>query len=126
MSFQSTAARPYARGVWGNRSSWRGNQQNAAAPQWGIGNATYRASLGAQGAALSGVTRDNAGAALGNCVVDLMRSSDDAKIAAVTSDASGNFAFYVLPPGPYYLVAYKVGSPDVAGTTVNTLTPTAL
>ena len=46
----------------------------------------------------------------------------DAFIATTVSDGSGNFT--LLPPvsGPYYLVAYLAGAPDVAGTTVNTLT----
>jgi hypothetical protein len=38
------------------------------------------------------------------------------------SDALGNFTFDNPGSGPFYIVAYKVGSPDVAGTTVNTLT----
>lgn len=75
---------------------------------------------------ITGTTKDSAGAALGNCVVDWFRTSDDAKLDSVTSDANGLFEFRTAgqPPNAYYLVAYKAGSPDVAGTTVNTLVGT--
>ncbi len=73
---------------------------------------------------LTGVTRDSAGAALGGCVVDLFTTSDDVLRFSTVSDASGNFSFSLPSNGwTCYLVAYKAGSPDVAGVTVNTLTP---
>lgn len=73
---------------------------------------------------ITGVTRDSAGAILGNCVVHLFRTTDDVEIDQVNSDASGNYIFSlgVSPQNQQYAVAYKAGSPDVAGTTVNTLT----
>jgi hypothetical protein len=56
-------------------------------------------------------------------VVDLFRTGGDIFVNTTTSDGSGNFTI-VTPnnSGTFYLVAYKAGSPDVAGTTVNTLT----
>lgn len=72
---------------------------------------------------LSGISRDSAGSVLGNCVVQLFRTANDELLQEVTSDASGNFWFSLMPPGPYYLVAYKAGGTDVAGTTLNTLNP---
>lgn len=74
--------------------------------------------------ALSGVTRDSSGAVLGSCVVSLYRASDDLLMERVTSDAvTGAYSFSTLGLGAnYYVVAYKAGSPDVVGTTVNTLT----
>ena len=42
-------------------------------------------------------------------------------LAKQTSDASGNFRFDDPGAGPFYVVQYKPGSPDVAGTTRNTL-----
>jgi hypothetical protein len=69
------------------------------------------------------VTRDSAGLALGNCRVELFVTARDVAIAEVVSDAAGNFAFDMPGTGPFYLVAYKAGSPDIAGTTVNTLMP---
>ena len=73
---------------------------------------------------ITGITRDNAGAALGSCRVELMRTGGDTFVAETISDGSGNFTL-VTPnnSGTFYLVAYKVGSPDKAGTSVNTLTP---
>ena len=70
---------------------------------------------------ISGVTKDSAGASLGSCVVQLFRTPSDTLVAEITSDASGNYSFSNPGSGPFYVVAYKAGSPDVAGTTVNTL-----
>lgn len=71
---------------------------------------------------ISGVTRDSAGAALGNCTVHLIGSTNDAIYEQKVSDASGAFEFRSASPKQnFYLVAYKPGSPDVAGTTINTL-----
>ncbi len=68
-----------------------------------------------------GVTRDSTGAAIGNCIVDLFYTANDVKASTVQSDASGNFSFSVGPNLACYIVAYLAGSPDIAGTTVNTL-----
>lgn len=71
---------------------------------------------------LTGVTKSSTGAALGSVTVKLYRTSDDALIATTTSDGSGNYSFTLSnTTTQYYVVAYKAGSPDVAGTTVNTL-----
>lgn len=74
---------------------------------------------------IRGTSRDSAGVALANCIIQGFRTSDDLYVGQVVSDAAGNFAL----PTPYsgtahYLVAYKAGSPDVAGTSVNTIVPT--
>ncbi len=73
---------------------------------------------------ITGTTKDANGVALGNCVVHLMNTADDRLLRQTTSDANGLFEFREggQPPNAYYLVAYLAGSPDVAGTTVNTLT----
>lgn len=71
---------------------------------------------------LSGVTKDSAGAVLGSCVVELFNTQADRSIAKTTSDpTTGAYSFQILVGGPFYVVAYKAGLPDVAGTTVNTL-----
>lgn len=72
---------------------------------------------------ISGITKNSTGTALGLCTVDLYRTCDDLLVAKMTSDANGNYAFDLspLPLVTYYVVAYKAGSPDVAGTTLNTL-----
>ena len=71
--------------------------------------------------AISGVTKDSAGAALGSCVVELFQTGGDIITRRTVSDGSGNYRFDNPGSGPFYIVAYKAGSPDVAGTTVNTL-----
>lgn len=72
-----------------------------------------------------GVTKDSAGVALGDCVVQLFTTFDDAIVQERMSDASGNYEFNVGLGRVYYVVAYKAGAPDVAGTTVNTLVASA-
>lgn len=72
---------------------------------------------------ISGVTKDSTGAALPGCTVDLYRTIDKTWQQTVVSDGSGAYAFSPVNNGngPYYIVAYKAGAPDVAGTSVNTL-----
>jgi hypothetical protein len=69
-----------------------------------------------------GVTRDSGGTALASCTVNLFRTSDNAFIDRVVSGADGAYEFRSGSlTTNYYVVAYKAGSPDVSGTTVNTL-----
>lgn len=73
---------------------------------------------------ISGVTRDSAGVILGSCNVQLFETITDLYISDTTSDATtGAYSFTNVSPmsRQYYIVAYKAGAPDVAGTTVNTL-----
>lgn len=74
-------------------------------------------------AAVTGATKDSTGAALGGVTVQLFRTLDDSFRSQIDSDGSGNYILYPDVTGPFYIVAYKAGSPDVAGTTVNTLLP---
>jgi hypothetical protein len=77
---------------------------------------------------LTGVTRDSTGAALGSCRVVV---SETARIAVgqtpivveTISDGSGNYSVAVPLNTLYQVVAYKTGSPDVAGVSLQTLTP---
>jgi hypothetical protein len=70
---------------------------------------------------VSGVTRNAAGVATGGCTVKLFNAATDLLTQTATSDASGNYSFAVDKTQVWYVVAYLAGSPDVAGTTVNTL-----
>lgn len=76
--------------------------------------------------AVFGTTKTSAGAILGSCQVLLFRSGDELKVDETTSDSvTGFYEFRGAAPGiTYFVVAYKPGSPDVAGTTVNTLVGT--
>lgn len=72
---------------------------------------------------ISGVTRNRTGTALGSCTVHLFRTSNDVEVAETTSNATtGAYSFVIASTGTHYVVAYKAGSPDVFGTTKNTLT----
>jgi hypothetical protein len=73
---------------------------------------------------ISGVTMDSAGNPLAGVTVDLFQTGGDRITLTTISDAAGNYRFDNPGSGPFYIVAYKPGSPDVAGTTVNTLVAT--
>ena len=86
---------------------------------------------------LTGRTLDSAGATLGNCNLEIFEIVTTTAIyphaepkgrlvATATSDANGNYSVDVFDrPGVKFQVdAYKPGAPDVAGTTLNTLTGT--
>lgn len=70
---------------------------------------------------ITGTTKDSTGAALASCVVQLFRTLDDQIMFESVSDGAGAYELTALGSGPFYVVAYKAGAPDVAGTTVNTL-----
>jgi hypothetical protein len=79
---------------------------------------------------LTGVTRDSAGSALGNCRVVALETGrlakDGAPIVGETiSDGSGNYSIEVATNVAHQVIAYLPGAPDVAGISLNTLTPTA-
>jgi hypothetical protein len=78
---------------------------------------------------ITGVTRDNAGATLGNCWVAILEAGRIAKgesplVAETISDGSGNYSVEVALNTAHQGIAYKDGSPDVAGISSNILTPT--
>lgn len=73
--------------------------------------------------AVSGVTRDAYGSAVGGVSVKLFTAVDDVLVERVTSDPNTG-AYTVLTPNypdPHYIVAHKTGVPNIAGATVNTL-----
>jgi len=81
------------------------------------------ANFGTYNAAIRGVTKDSAGAPLGGATVQLFRAADDSFRSETIADGAGNYVLYPDVGGPFYIVAYLAGAPDVAGTTVNTLLP---
>ena len=71
---------------------------------------------------ISGITKDSSGSSLGSCDVTLYQTGSDSVLGKTVSDGSGNYSFSISSnSGNFYVVSYKSGSPDVAGTTVNTL-----
>ena len=83
----------------------------------------FRSRLGSNNLTLSGVSRDSSGATLSNCRVMVFRTQDKSFITEIVSDASGVWSLTLNVGGPFFLVEYKAGSPDVAGTSLNTLAP---
>lgn len=133
MSFKPTDFRPLARSGFGVQRVWRNASRDWPGPNDEVGNSTifirrgqlnaviYR-SLGiTQNTKLTGVTRDSSGAPVGNCSLDLYLTGADMIAQQGASDSFGAFTFDNPGSGPFYIVAYKVGAPDIAGTTVNTL-----
>lgn len=73
---------------------------------------------------LRGRCEDSGGTAVANATVQAFRTSDDAFSGESVSYDDGTY----ICPATYaavnhYIVAYKAGSPDTGGTTVNTLVP---
>ena len=78
-------------------------------------------SFSAKRVIITGVTKDSSGVVLASCIVQLFRTSDDAFQSESVSDSDGRYLLYPIVTGPFYIVAYKAGATDVAGTTINTL-----
>jgi hypothetical protein len=93
--------------------------QDAVAP-----SARQQAVSAQQNFTMFGVTYDQTGAPLGNCAVDLFVTATKVLAASTVSDpTTGAYLLYVSPAFTYKMDGYLVGSPDVAGTTLNTLVP---
>lgn len=74
----------------------------------------------------AGYTKNSSGTALGGAVVQVFRTSDDLLVSETASDGTGLFTAWSIYSGTnHYFVAYYPGSPDIAGTTVNTLQTTS-
>lgn len=69
---------------------------------------------------------DDSSNIVANAIIQAFRTSDDAFVGESVSYLDGTYICPVatVPGVQHYLVAYKPGSPDIAGTTVNTLTST--
>lgn len=69
---------------------------------------------------------DASDVAVANPIVQAFRTSDDAFMGEAQANTDGTYCVPVASVAgvAHYLVAYKAGSPDIAGTTVNTITNT--
>jgi hypothetical protein len=99
------------------------NQDEAAAD---FGNWEPQ-SFGNQGCAhqkfIIGNCYDSSGNGVSGATVQGYLTANDLYVGEALADANGRYEFGVINPGAaHYLVAYRVGAPDIAGTTVNTLT----
>lgn len=75
---------------------------------------------------IKGTVVDASDVAIANAVVQGFVTANDAYVGEVLSHLDGTYTLgtETLPGVAHYLVAYKPGTPDIAGTTVNTLTST--
>jgi len=75
---------------------------------------------------LRGTCKDSVGVAVANAIVQGFVTGTDAYLGEVQGNTDGTYALGVETSKvtPCYLVAYKAGSPDITGATVNTLLPT--
>jgi hypothetical protein len=75
---------------------------------------------------IRGTCLDQSSAPVANAIVQGFVTSTDAYVGQDVSREDGTYLCPTdtLPGVQHYLVAYKPGSPDIAGTTVNTLTST--
>jgi hypothetical protein len=102
----------------------RGRPPAVAAPGQAVppGQRFHGVASGQANTAVVGVTRDGStGSAVGAVTVEMFLTATNLLIAKTISDGSGNYRFDNPGSGPFFLVAYLAGSPDKAGTTVNTL-----
>lgn len=124
MSFDTTDFRPFAKSTWGHRATFRGVQGMPNGKGGQVGTVVYRSPGGRANWEIVGVTRTSTGTVLASCAIDLFETGSDLVKGRTVSGADGSFTLSNPGTGPFYLVAYKTGSPDVAGTTVQTVMPT--
>lgn len=75
---------------------------------------------------LRGICKDSVGTPVANAIVQGFVTATDTFVGQVEGNTDGTYLLGVCQAKTtaHYLVAYKAGSPDIAGTTVNTLLPT--
>lgn len=110
------------------RSSFQGADGTAIANIWDGAHQIWEWNFPPTGVhvrkKISGVTKDSTGAVLGGATVQIFNTTTGLLVDTVVSDSAGNY--YASDPNAVscFAVGYETGSPDVAGTTVNTLTGT--
>lgn len=74
---------------------------------------------------IMGICKDANGNTVSGAVVQGFLTATDTFVRETACDSYGNYELGTeYPATNHYLVAYRAGSPDIAGTTVNTLQPT--
>jgi hypothetical protein len=93
---------------------YRGRTWGWPLPHPGGGDAHYQ---------INGLTNDGSSNPINGCVVTLFRTADNAVLGVWNTDSAGNkYIFWVEDNTTRcFCVAYKAGSPDVVGCTVNVL-----
>lgn len=75
---------------------------------------------------LRGTCKDSVGTAVANAIVHGFVTATHEFVGEVQANNDGTYSLGVqqAKTTPHFLLAYKPGSPDIAGSTVNTLLPT--
>lgn len=93
----------------------------AAPCSWGRGSPAGSGSV--KWYRIAGILYDQDESPISGGTILLFRTSDCLYLGSATSDANGAYAFKVgYDATEYFAVAYKHGSPDIAGTTIHSLT----
>jgi hypothetical protein len=122
-----TEVQPFADGMlWPNSRSLGGGLSMLLGDDASNSSGNFEAWPEASGtstrAKISGTTRDSSSNPLGNCTIQVLSADGTIKAYSTTSDGSGAYEALIEDPTLSYKVdAYLAGSPDVAGTTINTL-----
>ena len=114
--FYTDPAGPTNVDLFQNRASQAGSFEP---PLTGVGgNATQNFIMGR--------CKDSVGNGVSGAVVQTFRTADDTLISETNADSNGYYEAGTPQPAgtQHYIVAYRAGAPDIAGTTVNTLTAT--
>lgn len=116
--------RSYATAWWPTRGGLQGDDGLDVGVLTGVSYGDYeRAMTGAASrVGFSGVTRDALGAPLAGVTCSLFRTSDKLWIMDFVSRSDGTFSLQSwFSPDQHFIVYNKSGSPDVFGTTKQTL-----
>lgn len=83
------------------------------------GYSLVTASATAEGYAISGLTKTASGGVLGGALVELLRASNRALVASMTSAANGAFSFTVTGDGAAYFLRAEIDASGLFGTTAD-------
>lgn len=95
------------------------NEAPAFQPMFGSYKQKFRGNF-----SITGTAYDSNNATVSEARIELHDSRSVYEYAETVSDGSGNYSFTVpWNSSQYQILAYKTGSPDIAGVTVDTLIP---
>jgi hypothetical protein len=109
----------------GGKTQWRGMVSSPDEPQGQIGTVVRRP-LGANKNSLLQQTcyASDGTTLVAGAEVDLILDGVDINVDVQISDASGVVKFWNPGSGPFHTLAYKLGSPDISGTSAEGLIAT--
>lgn len=122
----------YSRWSWGCRVAGGDLEGYAAAGAGGLNSRDLFEPYSCDGEGtqslrfIRGTCVDGSDVPIANAIVQGFVTATEAFVGQVASNNDGTYTLgtETLPGVPHYLVAYKPGAPDIAGTSVNTLTST--